>query len=163
MKFKTIVKKEDLKELVRAALKLNFIKFGTIILVFFLVLQAFSSIITDNDYIRAFFQTFYAIAFPIGIFFIFKYIINLQMRRIDELSQSKGLIEYIYEFKENSVSIMNCSTSVTLDISYDNIKNWKESEHFLLIVTKSNNYFIIDRNDANEKNLQGFLKNKCKR
>ena len=35
MKFKTIVKKEDLKELVRSALKLNFIKFGTIILVFF--------------------------------------------------------------------------------------------------------------------------------
>ena len=28
MKFKTIVKKEDLKELVRAALKLNFIKFA---------------------------------------------------------------------------------------------------------------------------------------
>ena len=163
MKFKTIVKKEDLKELVKTALKLNFIKFGTIIVILFLFLQAFSSILFDNDYIKAFFQISYAIAFPIGLFFIFKYIINLQMRKIDELSQNKGLIEYIYEFKENNVSITNCSTSVTVDISYDNIKNWKESKHFLLIVTKSNNYFIIDRNDANEKNLKEFLKDKCKR
>jgi len=94
---------------------------------------------------------------------VLKYAVNLQIRRINELSQNKGFLEYSYEFKENSINVINHTTSATMDISYDNIKKWRESEHFLILITKGRQGIVINKDEANEKNLQEFLKNKCKK
>ena len=85
------------------------------------------------------------------------------MKKIKEKSQNKELLEFSYEFKENSINIFNRVTSENYDISYDNIKKWKESKNFIIIQTKAKEFITINKDEANEKNLQEFLKDKCKR
>ena len=85
------------------------------------------------------------------------------MKKIKEKSQNKELLEFSYEFKENSINIFNRVTLENYDISYDNIKKWKESKNFIIIQTKAKEFITINKDEANEKNLQEFLKDKCKR
>lgn len=109
------------------------------------------------------FFIFYAIIFPIAMVLVLKYAVKIQIRRFNELSQNKNFIEYRYEFKDNNINILNRTTFSNINIPYDNIKNWKESENFLVITTKSHMALIIYKNEANEYDLKEFLRDKCKR
>ena len=165
MKFETTVKKEDMKEITETSLNFLFkiIKMCTILLIICSTILSLSSIIIEHNYGKALFHIFYCIAFLIATFFVSKFIIKLPIKRINELSQNKGFFEYSYEFKENSINVINHTTSATVDIRYDNIRNWKESAHFFILITKARQTIVINKDEANEKNLQEFLKDKCKK
>ena len=165
MKFEITIKKENMKEITETSSKflLYFIKTCMILLIICSALIVLSSILIEHNYGKEAFHIIYAIAILIAMTLVLKYAVNLQIRRINELSQNKGFLEYSYEFKENSINVINHTTSATTDISYDNIKKWRESEHFLILITKGRQGIVINKDEANEKNLQEFLKNKCKK
>ncbi|WP_281628117.1 YcxB family protein [Traorella massiliensis] len=160
MKFEIILYKKDIDEILKKLSPQILPIAYYIIMIIYIIL---SLIYYSIDY-RYFFLFLIA-----GIIFGFyptlfrKLQFYRKMQIIKEKSQNKELLEFCYEFKENNINIFNRITSENYDISYDNIKKWKESKNFLIIQTKAKDFIAINKEEANEKNLQEFLKDKCKR
>ena len=160
MKFEIILYKKDIDEILKKLSPQILPIAYYIIMIIYIIL---SLIYYSIDY-RYFFLFLIA-----GIIFGFyptlfrKIQFYRKMKKIKEKSQNKELLEFSYEFKENSINIFNRVTSENYDISYDNIKKWKESKNFIIIQTKAKEFITINKDEANEKNLQEFLKDKCKR
>ena len=160
MKFEIILYKKDIDEILKKLSPQILPIAYYIIMIIYIIL---SLIYYSIDY-RYFFLFLIA-----GIIFGFyptlfrKIQFYRKMKKIKEKSQNKELLEFSYEFKENSINIFNRVTLENYDISYDNIKKWKESKNFIIIQTKAKEFITINKDEANEKNLQEFLKDKCKR
>lgn len=160
MKFETTLKSENIKEISNISLPKFVLVICRILLILTLLLTTACFLL--NSYVNA---LIYLILDILIVFYpsLLKHIIfKRTMNKINEITQNKGIITYCYEFKENSINIINQTISANYDISYDNIKNWKESAHFFILITKARQTIVINKDEANEKNLQEFLKDKCK-
>lgn len=161
MKFEIILYKKDIEEVLKRL-------FPKIIYIYCYICMIITIFFTLIIYVSEYYEL--TLLFLIStIYFLFyptlfrKIQFYRKMKKIKEKSQNKELLEFSYEFKENSINIFNRVTSENYDISYDNIKKWKESKNFIIIQTKAKEFITINKDEANEKNLQEFLKDKCKR
>ena len=160
MKFETILYKKDIEEVLKRF-------FPKIIYIYCYICMIITIFFTLINYVSEYYELS-LIFLVFTIYFVFyptllkKIRFYREMKRIKEKSQNKDFLEFSYEFNENNINIFNRITSENYDISYDNIKKWKESKNFIIIQTKAKNFIAINKDEANEKNLQEFLKDKCK-
>lgn len=85
--------------------------------------------------------------------------IKLTKERWQEVHSGKNII-YHYDFKEDVISISNLTNQGKAEISYDVFRKYVETEHYALLMTKTKQYLVFNKDVAREHDIKGFVKQK---
>lgn len=164
MEIRSEIKTEHIEEVIKANYPKEHIRTVHVIAVIFLVLAVVTffrnnfgtAAITCGIYILG------ALGIEIILYRARKKAVKTSKIRWMENTKGQNMV-FHYRFDEDVLHIQNITSGGHMDMAYDNFKKYIETEHYALLLTKGRQYVALEKAVAQEHDIEGFVKARCKK